>query len=257
MKHWTSFDEVADLYDRVRPRYPEQLVEDIVALAGITSSSRVLEVGCGTGQATVLFARRGCPILCLEPGKNLARLAARNCAGFPNVRIETAMFEDWTPPGPGTFDLVMSAQAFHWIDPAIRFVKSAQVLRSDGTLALFWNIPQGGGSNRHQAVQAAYARHAPSLADLLSGRQKEAPEEDLIDASGLYGTVVMSRYRWSRTYTAEDYASLMETQSDHRALPPEQRTALLQAVREAIIRHGGAITIDYVTRLYIARKRVV
>jgi ubiquinone/menaquinone biosynthesis C-methylase UbiE len=55
----STFDRTALLYDKVRPGYPEELFEDVVSLSGVPAGGRVLEVGCGTGQATLPLARRG------------------------------------------------------------------------------------------------------------------------------------------------------------------------------------------------------
>src|ERR671938_966571 len=90
-----TFDEVALLYDRARPGYPEALFDDVVALSGIPPGGRILEIGCGTGQATVPLARRGYRILCVELGENLAAAARRKLATFPQVEVRTAAFEDW------------------------------------------------------------------------------------------------------------------------------------------------------------------
>lgn len=46
------FDEVPELYDRARPTYPDELFADLTAITGVNERSSVLEVGCGTGQAT-------------------------------------------------------------------------------------------------------------------------------------------------------------------------------------------------------------
>src|SRR5690349_16209458 len=93
------FDEVAELYDRVRPGYPEALFSDLAALIGLRQGSPVLEVGCGTGQATRSMAALGWSVTAVEPGPALAELARRRLAGFPNVTIETAAFEDWPARG--------------------------------------------------------------------------------------------------------------------------------------------------------------
>ena len=82
-----TFDEVAELYDRHRPGYPEALFEDLVALSGIAPAGRILEIGAGTGQATLPLARRGLRVLCLEPGAALARVARGKLAGFPRVEV--------------------------------------------------------------------------------------------------------------------------------------------------------------------------
>src|SRR4051812_11492452 len=90
-----TFDAVAEEYDRFRPSYPARLIDDIIELSGIPPRGRVLEIGSGTGKATLPFARRGFDVTCIERGPNLARVAARNLGDFPNVRIVLSDFEDW------------------------------------------------------------------------------------------------------------------------------------------------------------------
>jgi len=91
-----TFEEVAELYDNVRPIYPEELVEDALALSGIPAGGRILEIGCGPGNATIQFAKRGYKIVGIELGERLAALAVRNCRAYPGVEIRNTAFEDWT-----------------------------------------------------------------------------------------------------------------------------------------------------------------
>ena len=92
-----TFAEDAERYDRARPGYPAAMYDDLVAMTGIGPGSRVLEIGCGTGQATVPLARLGCQIVAVELGAELAELARRNLAAFPDVEVVTAAFESWPP----------------------------------------------------------------------------------------------------------------------------------------------------------------
>jgi tRNA1(Val) A37 N6-methylase TrmN6 len=106
-----TFGEDAELYDQYRPGYPLPLFDDLAILAGIGSRSRVLEIGCGTGQATLPMARLGCTITAVELDADMARMAQRNLAGASRVEIVVSAFEDWELPTQA-FDLVMSATAF-------------------------------------------------------------------------------------------------------------------------------------------------
>src|SRR4051812_20711930 len=110
-----TFEQAPELYDRVRPGYPDALFEDLEELAGLRPGSRVLEVGCGTGQATVALARRGYEIVAVELGAGLAGLARRNLAAFGAARVVNAAFEEWPLPAE-SFDVVAVATAFHWLD---------------------------------------------------------------------------------------------------------------------------------------------
>src|SRR2546423_702505 len=110
-----SFNSAAQAYDAVRPSYPPGLVRKIVQKAGLTPESRILEIGAGTGKASLLFARRGYEMLCLEPGMQMGEIARKNLAAYPGVKVETITFEEW-PVQKGAFDLAISAQAFHWVN---------------------------------------------------------------------------------------------------------------------------------------------
>src|SRR5918995_6583381 len=131
----TTFDEAASLYDEVRPGYPGDLFDDVVWLSGIPAGGKILEIGCGTGQATVPFARRGYSILCIELGQNMAAVARGNLEGFARTEVRTGDFEKW-PLQEAAFDLAISATAFHWLDPEVAYPKVARILRHDGSLAL-------------------------------------------------------------------------------------------------------------------------
>src|SRR3954471_8259512 len=113
-----TFDEAPELYDRVRPDYPEEVFEDLTTLAGLRQGSRVLELGCGTGQATVPLARRGFEVVAVELGAGLAEVARRNLVSFADVEIVNEAFEDWPLPAV-PFDAVVAATSFHWLEPAV------------------------------------------------------------------------------------------------------------------------------------------
>jgi 16S rRNA A1518/A1519 N6-dimethyltransferase RsmA/KsgA/DIM1 with predicted DNA glycosylase/AP lyase activity len=96
-----SFDKDAELYERARPGYPRELFDDLADLAGLRPGARVLEIGSGTGQATLPLAERKLEITAIELGPNLAAVARRKLARFPNVAVIVGAFEDWSlPPEP-------------------------------------------------------------------------------------------------------------------------------------------------------------
>lgn len=148
-----TFDEVAKLHDRNRPRYPDALFDDLVSLSGISPRGRILEIGCGTGQATIPLAQRGFRVLCLEPGPAMARAARENLAPFPAVQVRQSTFEEW-PVENGEFNLVISAQAFHWVTAEVRFTKAATALDATGALAVIGNAVVLGRSPLHEAIDA-------------------------------------------------------------------------------------------------------
>ncbi len=133
------FNEVPELYDRVWPTYPDQLFTDLVTITGMDEHSSVLEVGCGTGQATRSLAALGCSLIAVESGIAMAELARRRLAAFANVEIETATFEQWDDAGR-CFDVLVAAAAWHWVDPAVGWSRAHDLIRPDGWMALMGNV---------------------------------------------------------------------------------------------------------------------
>ncbi|GHK05108.1 methyltransferase type 11 [Streptomyces sp. Y2F8-2] len=255
-----TFDEDAELYDRARPGYPPELYDDLAELAGARPGSRVLEVGCGTGQATVPLAERGCRITAVEAGPHMAAVARRNLAGTPAVEVVTADFESWPLPEE-PFDAVVSATAFHWIDPAVRTAKAADALRPGGALAVVRSQHVRGGTEEFFVeVQRCYERfdpdtppglRPPGAAD-IDGSDHEAE----VARSGRFGPTVFRRYERDLTYTTSDYLELLRTYSGHRALPEAARNGLLECIAGLIDgRYGGRVTKRYLIELGVSHRR--
>jgi SAM-dependent methyltransferase len=254
-----TFDEIADLYDRARPYYREELFDDLFDYAGIApKDARILEVGPGPGRATEPLARRGAEIVGIELGENLARIARQKLERFPRVRIVTANFETWEPDG--LFDIVFAATAWHWIDPKRRYVLAARALKPGGTLA----FAQGTHAFPPDVdpffleIQDAYR----AIGMPWQGPWPPPPPEEMVDscteivASGLFEDVQAIRSLWTAEYDADSHVTLMATASDHRLLEEWKREWLFSEMRRMIAaRPGGRITKHELMVLHLARKR--
>lgn len=254
-----TFGEVAELYDRVRPDYPAQLFADLFDLTHPGRGRRVLEIGCGTGQATLPLLEQGFVVTAVELSSELADVARRKSVAFGDqVRIDVAAFETWPLPDE-PFDLVVSAQAFHWIDPSIRLAKSASSLRRGGALAVFGHHHvEGGDSAFFVEVQDCYERFMPGTpAGLRLSDPSSIPFEDWgIAASDLFGPTAFKRYAFELEYTTVEYLDVLSTYSGHRALDPSARAALFGCISGLIDqKFGGRIRKAYLTELAVAVKR--
>jgi SAM-dependent methyltransferase len=250
-----TFEEVPGLYDRVRPGYPEALYDDLARLAGLRPGSRVLELGCGTGQATVPLARRGFEVVAVELGAGLAEVARRKLAAFPAVQVVNAAFEAWPLPAE-PFDAVFAATSFHWIDPAVRVSKSAEALRPGGALAVVSTHHVAGGDERFFAdAQRCYERWDPETpGGVRLPAAADVPEDrEEVEASGRFGRMAFRRYERELTYTAREYRDLLLSYSGHRAMEADAQHALLSCITKLIDeRYGGQIAKRYMNELAVA-----
>jgi SAM-dependent methyltransferase len=249
-----SFDRVADLYDAFRPGYPEELVETILRKSGLPAGGKILEIGSGTGKATLPFARRGYTILCIEPGRNLARAAQDNLREWPEVRWEIAAFQDWQE-SPAEFDLVISAQAFHWVPKSAGFIKAANVLKAGGSLTLFWNMQILESDPMFEELQQVYRERAPGLDDGKSAEEVILQRGQELRTCDCFDNLEVYRFPWTRRYDTRQYLGLLNTYSDHLRMNETQRAHLFEGVAEVVERHGGVVDKPYQAVLYMAKVR--
>jgi SAM-dependent methyltransferase len=250
-----TFDDVPELYDRARPVAPSGVLDDLVELAGLEPGARLVEIGCGTGQATEPLAERGFEIVAVELGEHMADFARRKLAAFPSVKIVTSSFEDWDPAGE-RFDAVVSFNAFHWVDPEIRYAKPAAMLRDGGALAVFGSayVEHDHADPVWMALQEDYeavtGEIEPRLhVDALRDRSDEFRE------GGHFGDVTVRRYRWDIPFDADAYVGLVNTQSWHRTLADDARQELFTRIHRRIqAAPGQTISPTMAAVLYVARR---
>lgn len=251
-----TFDASAGIYDQARPGYPEAMFDDLVRLSGIPDGGRILEIGCGTGKATVPLARRGYRILALEPGPNLAAVARRNLQPFPAAEVLNTSFEDWEP-GPRAFDLVIAASSFDWLDPEVKYPKSKDILRPGGCAAVFanWQIETPDPEGFWSVSQDIYRRYGEqtvkdwrTLDDLPRKVQEGFMELGFEEVAVLH-------YPWTEAYDTGRYIKVLKTFSGHIAMPRESLAGLLADIADLIDgRFNGRVEKHWVTVLELARK---
>ncbi|MFS8044701.1 class I SAM-dependent methyltransferase [Rhizobium sp. BR 314] len=255
MEQRFTFDGVAKLYDSARPLYPDALFTDTIEFAGLEPSDRMLEIGCGTGQATEGFARQGLSILATDPGEGLIAVARERLAKFPQVRFAQTTFEAWSAE-QGGFKLIAAAQSFHWVAQELRLAKSAALLAPRGALAVFGSVPMPPEPKFAERFADIYARHAPQLSGppVESWYLPDGPFAEQLRQSDQFEAPTEHCYRWSRSHTAQGYTDLLRTLSSYRLLPEGRKEALLAELADAIAAQGDVFELHYETHLYLARR---
>src|SRR5262245_11053846 len=252
-----TFESAADAYDAARPSYPKRLFDDLIELAELRPGARLLEIGCATGKATRPLLERGFSVLCVELGEQLAEAARRNLAGFP-FEIQVSPFESWRGE-PESFELVYAATAWHWLDPAIRYHKTHELLRSSGHLA-FWSAQHafpGDADPFFTEIQEVYdaigesheGTWPPPLPDQVPDEAAE------IEATGLFEQIQVRRYVWETLYTANSYIALLDTFSGHITIDAPKRERLYREIRARITRRDEPVVRrHWLAILHVARR---
>ncbi|OBI22829.1 methyltransferase type 11 [Mycobacterium sp. E2462] len=236
-----SFGVDADRYDRARPRYPDALIQRVIAAS---PGTEFLDVGCGTGIGARQYTAAGVTVLGVDPDARMAEVARRS-----GIDVEIGNFETWDPRGR-SFDAVVAGQAWHWVDPVRGAEKASQVLRPHGLLALYWHVfdPPAEVAQPFEDVLARVAPDAPLLTPGF-GLQEANVRRALqgIRTAGGFAEPEQWRFEWQRRYTREEWLDHLATTGQLTLLGPDEVATVQDAVGTAIDRLGGEFTMDYVT----------
>ena len=249
-----TFDEEEQNYDRWRPRYCANLFTRILEYSGVGGGSRALEVGIGTGQATLPFLWAGCEVQAVEYGANLAAYCKEKFAEYSGFQVYIGKFEEYEER-KNSFDLLYSATAFHWMEEQAGYQKAYDLLKPGGTIALFWNRPavDDPGGPLDEKIQRIYNTYRPGMA----GKPKqETPYRKRYELLLKYGfsDVRTELFFSTRELSAREYICLLRTYSDHRAMPEEARMEFEREMVQAIESEGGIIRLRDTMDLYLGRK---
>jgi SAM-dependent methyltransferase len=246
-----AFGDYAEQYDRARPTYPNALVDRVCPVKGW----RLLDVGCGTGKAARQFAARGYEVLGIEIDERMAAIARRH-----GIAVEVAPFETWDAAGRN-FDLVVSGQAWHWVDPSCGPAKAADVLTATGRLAAFWNYEHASDEVLGAAIEAAYEIFAPELEGSGIGRHgarrhdaQIAGHVASIESCGRFASCSVDRFPWTWQLRPDELVALVRTHSGVALLPEERRTAFLSRLANLVGSSGDTIALACEAVCIVANK---
>jgi SAM-dependent methyltransferase len=247
-----SFGADADRYDRARPRYPQALVEQV--LAGLPGTD-ILDVGIGTGLSAVPFRAAGATVLGIEPDERMADFARSR--GFT---VEVARFEQWDAKG-ARFDAVISGQTWHWVNPADGARKVGELLRPGGRFAAFWNV-----GDPEPRIAAAFAEvyrgvdtglpFVPWAAPASAGYEKIlTPALHGLSATGAFSEPRRLSLDWDATITREAWLEHVPTMGGHSRIPAARLAQLLDGLGQVVDENGGSFTMSYTTVAVLADRR--
>ena len=248
------FDINYKLYEEVRPEYPSRIFEDIFDYKEITPSSRVFEIGIGTGKATLHFLEMQCQVASVEPGRKMAKFVREKYKEFDTFSCYEMTFEKYMGFN-NTFDLIYSATSFHWLEEEAAYKKVFNLLKSGGAFVRF-NYHAGEDSTRpglSAEIRQLYSEYI-SAGEYRAFTVRDA--EIINAAAEKYGFTdsVMKIYNFTKDFTDKEYIKLLETYPDHYRIKEEKRKEFFKKIKAAIKKHGGVITVNYTLDMHLHTK---
>jgi SAM-dependent methyltransferase len=241
-------------YVRYRPSYPSQVEELLKERCGLSSASRVADLGAGTGILTAMLLQTGAEVWGVEPNASMRAAAERLLGSQPRFHSIAGSAED-TMLATASVDLITAGQSFHWFDVAHTRVELARILVRDGWVALIWNDRPRSATPFLAGYDELLRRHAPEYAPVSQLRARaERPESIRALFGGAY-----ERANFPNRQSLDFEGLVGRTLSSSTTPEPGDpgHEPMLAALRELFAQHQqhGEILFTYETRVYFGQLR--
>lgn len=251
-----SFDAWAPEYDRYRPGYPDELFDEIAARLELPERPLVVDLGAGTGRASLAMAARGWRVTAVEPGKPMLDILRARATDAGLVVATVHGTAEATGLDPATADLATAAQAFHWFDHPRAVSEMGRIVRPGGGIALFWNLRDASSSALVAAYHDLLDAHGAARATRGPGRHPDT-RRWLADSRS-FEEPTFIQVPHTESMTAAAFVGLAFTASYVRALAPQILVHFRSELQDLVARHStgsGLIEIPYVVDCEIAKRK--
>lgn len=271
IKKVEPYKGIAGIYEEIRPSYPERLIDDVISKTDLELDDNILEIGAGTGKATIQFAEKGFTIRAIEIGEDMAEILYDKCVNYPNVSVDVISFEEWSCPNDKKYDMIYSAQAFHWIDKNIKYKKCHELLNDKGYLILFWYTPSNNKLDKTREIQEKtdiivnkyitdyYNDKGRTERLEHDGVYKEDERITEIESSSLFELIEKIDYTHETKNNAEQYLKAMKSVPAFTSILDGLDDKIIEnmdnEIKELINNHGGYVSTLFNFSLYITKKK--
>ena len=270
LENRTHFDEIVVNYDKIRPECPGKLFTDIFDYIGTDKAKNTLEIGAGTGKATIPFLDAGYDVTAVEISVNMVKVLRDRFKDYNKFKVINTAFEDALLE-ENTYDLIYAVSAFHWVNAQIGCPKVLRLLKTGGAVALIcytgvlrYAGAPGEDEETYEKIQEIYKKyfHKPYKKPLKISKEIMKEPDEIFKRYGFkdlrdYGftDISINLYDASRIFNADEYITLLDTYADHRNLPENDKRYLYEGIKEVILKNGGCYKMDNIFQLYMGRKK--
>ncbi|XOU94917.1 MAG: class I SAM-dependent methyltransferase [Candidatus Kerfeldbacteria bacterium] len=246
MKLKETFSTIPLQYDKVRPDYPPTLFQDILNYSQLSKSDPILEIGIGTGKATLPFAKHGNPIIANDISRELIGVAKNKLKNYKKIKYVVGQFEKIILQ-KNKFGLIYSAQTFHWIKPNIQFTKTHSLLRQDGVLALFWNL-----NYYDQGIGKWALKLNKKYSSAKKGKTRSIIQQ--FKRHRLFKDAIIKEYRREIGMSKINYIKMQTSHSWYLVLSDKRKQLAMIDLQKALIHYPKIIKMPIKTILVMAKK---
>jgi ubiquinone/menaquinone biosynthesis C-methylase UbiE len=241
------FDDAAEFYDQTRgypPHIQEQIGQAILKAAGATPSSRILEMGIGTGRIAWPIIRAGYSYTGIDLSDRMMDRLRAKLATLPRASERVTLVQgDVTnmPFADGSFDIVLAVHVYHLVSDRRRAIaESVRVLKRPG-VAL--NCHEETVNDPYDELDTVWCETLRQLGwPMRSLQERRAAQSALQEWQELGGTVdTIIDVEGQTLSTVADFLDHLEHRygSSTWSIPDDIYTEALSRLRTWATRHYG------------------
>jgi len=220
------------------------MFDRIIAHTGLTKTSRILDIGAGPGKGSLPFVEREISVISADPSPAMIEQGTKS---YPILRYVCCGAEE-LPFRERSFDLVTSAQSFHWFDPPRALPELSRVLKPPGFLAVYWNTRDGD----HEHIR---------LFDNLAAKFNPKHSRDyrakdwggVIEEGGVFKIAYHDKHSFTVPMTVEDWIGLARSVSYIRVIGDDLLPQFEREFREGLSAFPN-VDCPYTTNIWLAQK---
>lgn len=240
-------------YHNSRKGYPNQLFSDIIKISKINKKSKILDVGCGSGLSNFSLAKKGYSITGIDPSKELIKIARKNAINnnpqYIINNFEKHRFED------NYFDLIISGQAFHWLDEKVAYKKCFNILKKNGYLAIFGKFNDYKRSVFLKELRKIYIQHCKYYPQGLNQDDYSKDYIKEITETKLFTSIVSKKYKHYIKYSLKDYRTNILSNSWMIKLSDSEKKEVMHKIDGLMGKFKWPMQISFGSALIMGEKK--
>lgn len=235
------FDTLAEEYEKFRPKFPLEFISQVISKINISENANILEIGCGTGQATEPFSKLNFNMTAIDPGANLLNIAKSKFQDNCKIKFCESTFEDFNPEVESEkYDFIFAAHSFHWVNPEVGCKKVSELLNDHSYFSTIFFEKKWPDDVRRE-LDRLYTKYKKDFANVAKANTGPVFNNDYQDKHQ-YEKYFMNegiiKLDFELEYNAENYVGLMKTMSDHRKLPIDVQNKFFNELSDVINQFG-------------------
>lgn len=247
MDNKERFSNRVDSYVKYRPSYPKEAIDYLYDCVGLSTNSKIADIGSGTGIFSNLILQRGSDVIAVEPNEAMRIASQKMLEDYPNLQTISGSAESTGLPDQSV-QFIVCAQAFHWFDRLAAQTEFRRILQPGGRVILIWNSRLTTGTPFLEEYDQLLHTYGTDYKEV----NHKNISQSMLQTFFKEGTMHKERFKISQEFDFESLKGRLLS-SSYSPIPGHPNyTPMMAELRNLFDRNNkdGKVLFDYETEIY-------